>query len=190
MKKRIAARCLLWLTSMSSSACTDSCQQDTTTIAAQMVMRLLPDESKAAPSKAPSARPTELSQTPQPPQPLAAGPARSSTVTGGPASVQGELPANKVSEIIARHHGELRFCHASQTAVSDDIQLQLKLSVSPSGSVQRAEVSGAGAYDSRFNQCVTDAARRWTFPAPHPARSSVIEYPLRFASSSGSLKPQ
>lgn len=113
---------------------------------------------------------------------MAASPTRNSTVTGGPASVQGKLPAKKVGEIIARHYGELRFCHVSRAAVAGDIQLQLKLSLSPSGSVERAEVSGAGASDARFNRCVTDAAQRWTFPAPQG--TAVIEYPLHFASSS------
>ena len=76
------------------------------------------------------------------------------------------MPAKKAGEIIARHHDELRFCHESQQATPDQVQVQLKFIVSPRGDVQTASIDQSNAQSDAFDRCITAAARRWTFPAP------------------------
>lgn len=154
--------------------------------------RLGPPEETTQPATTPpldTPRPatTLPPDTPEPPAaaappPIAATP-RAARVVGGPAVVEGKLPAGRTSEIIARHHNELRFCQAAKASAPDVVDAKLRLTVSADGRVSTAALEASSTEDEALSECLIEAARRWSLPATPGGEGSVVTYPFRLERS-------
>jgi hypothetical protein len=121
---------------------------------------------------------TQSSAAPPPEEVAILGPSR---ITAGTVEVDDSLPKRHVTQILARHQGELRFCHENNPQLPPHMQVTLELSVSAKGSIDRADPdAAAAALDPAFVECITHAARRWTLPAPENREFATVRYPISF----------
>jgi hypothetical protein len=100
-------------------------------------------------------------------------------VTAEETQVQGDLPRDRVAQLIERHRNELRFCFASQR-----VQLArttIEFTVLPGGAVAEPKFNSPAGADSQLASCVTGAVSRWTFPAPKRGGTVLVRHTFSVA---------
>ncbi|MDB4989272.1 MAG: putative abductin-like protein [Myxococcaceae bacterium] len=102
---------------------------------------------------------------------------------GGTPEVRGSLSKETIRRAIRLHLNEVRFCYES--GLARDPQLAGRLSVSfliaPSGAVQQAVVKESTLLSQSVSDCVAQAVRRFSFPAPDGGGYVQVTYPFSFA---------
>jgi len=99
------------------------------------------------------------------------------------AEVRGSLSKETIRRTIQRHLNEVRFCY--ENGLSKDPQLAGRLAIqfliSPSGVVQHASVHDSTLPSKGVADCVRQAMRRVSFPAPDGGGYVQVTYPFSFA---------
>ncbi len=108
-------------------------------------------------------------------------------IRSGNADVRGSLSKEVIRRVIQRHINEVRFCYEQELNQRPDIsgRVQIKFIISPSGAVQAANVENSSLGAARAEQCIAQAVRRWTFPAPDGGGIVVVSYPFVLEAAGG-----
>jgi Ca-activated chloride channel family protein len=108
-------------------------------------------------------------------------------IRDGNADVRGSLSREIIRRVVRRHINEVRFCYEQELAQRPDLSGRVTMSfiVSATGSVQTASVMSTTLNNSRVESCVSQAVRRWTFPAPDGGGVVGVNYPFTFGSGEG-----
>jgi len=98
----------------------------------------------------------------------------------GIVDVHGSLSKEAIKRTIQRHINEVRFCYEQGLTQRPDLEGRVTVGfiISPSGTVQSAVVSATTLSDSRVEDCVSGAVRRWTFPVPEGGGIVSVNYPF------------
>lgn len=98
----------------------------------------------------------------------------------GEADVRGSLSAEVIRRVIRRHINEVRFCYEQELAQRPDLGGRVTVSfiISGTGAVQTASVANTTMNNARVEGCITQAVRRWTFPAPDGGGVVGVNYPF------------
>lgn len=101
-------------------------------------------------------------------------------IRSGDADVRGSLSKEVIRRAIQRHINEVRFCYEQELASRPDLsgRVQVKFVIAPSGAVQAANVESSSLAASRAEQCIAQAVRRWSFPAPDGGGVVIVSYPF------------
>jgi TonB family protein len=108
-------------------------------------------------------------------------------IRSGNADVRGSLSKEVIRRVIQRHINEVRFCYEQELNQRPDLagRVQVKFIISPSGAVQAANVENSSLGAARAEQCIAQAVRRWTFPAPDGGGIVVVSYPFVLEAAGG-----
>jgi TonB family protein len=98
----------------------------------------------------------------------------------GEAEVRGSLSREVIRRVIRRHINEVRFCYEQELAQRPDLAGRVTVSfiIAATGAVQTASVANTTLNNARVETCVTQAVRRWTFPAPDGGGAVLVNYPF------------
>lgn len=98
----------------------------------------------------------------------------------GTADVRGSLSREVIRRVIRRHINEVRFCYEQELNQRPDLSGRVLVSfiISPTGAVQSASVGSSTINNARVESCITQAVRRWTFPAPDGGGVVGVNYPF------------
>ena len=108
-------------------------------------------------------------------------------IRSGQADVHGSLSKEVIRRVIGRHINEVRFCYEQELNSRPDLQgrVAVKFIISPTGAVQTAAVDKSDMGNAKVEQCIAQAVRRWTFPAPEGGGIVVVTYPFVLAQTGG-----
>ena len=108
-------------------------------------------------------------------------------IRSGNADVRGSLSKEVIRRVIQRHINEVRFCYEQELNQRPDLggRVQVKFIISPSGAVQAANVENSSLGSARAEQCIAQAVRRWTFPAPDGGGIVIVSYPFVLEAAGG-----
>ena len=108
-------------------------------------------------------------------------------IRSGQADVHGSLSKEVIRRIIGRHINEVRFCYEQELNTRPDLQgrISIKFIISPTGAVQTSAVDNSDMGNAKVEQCIAQAVRRWTFPAPEGGGIVVVSYPFVLAQTGG-----
>jgi hypothetical protein len=104
---------------------------------------------------------------------------RSSSPTGDAAPVVElkRLTDSEINATIFERADEVAYCwNKVPSARRDALQVGLSFTIQPEGTVSALTVTGDAP--AKFSACVTQVAKRWTFP--HADTSTEVDYPLVF----------
>ncbi|MFW6067331.1 MAG: TonB family protein, partial [Myxococcota bacterium] len=106
-------------------------------------------------------------------------------IRSGSADVRGSLSKEVIRRVIRRHINEVRFCYEQQLNQQPDLEgrVTVKFIISPTGAVQSAVVSNTSLGSPPAENCIAQAVRRWTFPAPEGGGIVVVNYPFMLNAS-------
>ena len=97
--------------------------------------------------------------------------------------VMGSLSSEVVRRVVRRHRNELRFCYDQARARSPDVQgrVTFRAIIDGAGRVSAASVLSDELGDEGATTCMTDAWKRWRFPAPDGGGVVAVTYPFVFS---------
>ncbi|MEZ4336716.1 MAG: AgmX/PglI C-terminal domain-containing protein [Sandaracinaceae bacterium] len=112
-------------------------------------------------------------------------------VRTGAAEVRGSLDSNVIRRVIRRHINEVRFCYEQQLNQQPGLAGRVTVSfvIGPTGTVQTASVAQTTLNNAIVEQCIAQAVRRWTFPAPQGGGIVAVNYPFDLSSSDDGSAP-
>jgi TonB family protein len=98
----------------------------------------------------------------------------------GDAVAVGGLSKEEVRRIVRRNLAQVRFCYEQGLQQSPDLEgrVSVQFHIAPSGAVQNASVASTSIRNGAVEQCVLQAARRWSFP--QSPGLTVVTYPFLF----------
>ena len=101
-------------------------------------------------------------------------------IRSGNADVRGSLSKEVIRRVIQRHINEVRFCYEQELNSRPDLsgRVQIKFIIAPSGAVQAANLESSTLGAARAENCIAQAVRRWTFPAPDGGGIVIVSYPF------------
>ncbi|MCS6797687.1 MAG: TonB family protein [Myxococcota bacterium] len=114
--------------------------------------------------------------------------ARVPRIRQGTADVRGSLSKEVIRRVIHRRINEIRFCYEQELAQRPDLagRVVVAFIISPTGAVQQASIASSDIGSSRVDNCVADAIRRLTFPAPEGGGIVIVQsYPFVFEQTGG-----
>lgn len=113
--------------------------------------------------------------------------ARVPRIRTGNADVRGSLSREVIRRVIRRHINEVRFCYEQELNQRPDLEGRVMVSfiISPTGAVQSAAIGSSTLNNARVEGCISQAVRRWTFPAPDGGGVVGVNYPFVLSSSGG-----
>jgi TonB family protein len=99
------------------------------------------------------------------------------------AEVRGSLSKEVIRRTIQRRLNEVRFCYESGLARDPGLSGRLAISflIAPSGVVQQAAIKESTLSSRAVADCVAQAMRRLSFPAPDGGGYVQVTYPFSFA---------
>lgn len=170
------------------SACTflDELDRSIEQKAEQLTTNVTPPAEPPSPPSAPTPPPPEPEPAAPPPTPAAppSGIGASlppAQLTIGTPAVQGKLPPKAATFVLDRHRNELRFCYEQSLTDTPITTLLVKFVVSPRGEVQVSAIQQSNSGNARFDECIAQAIRRWTFPSPLGGGIAVVTVPIEFS---------
>lgn len=97
-----------------------------------------------------------------------------------PLSIFGSLSKEVIRRTIGRHINEVRYCYEQELNARPDLQgrVTTKFIIAPTGAVQTAAVEKSELGNAKVEQCITQAVRRWSFPAPEGGGIVIVSYPF------------
>ncbi|MDB4972100.1 MAG: putative abductin-like protein [Myxococcaceae bacterium] len=105
------------------------------------------------------------------------------SLRSGTPEVRGSLSKEVIRRAIHLHLNEVRFCY--ERGLVGDPQLSGRVAVSfliaPSGAVQQAGIKESTLGSKAVTDCIAQAVRRFTFPAPEGGGYVQVSYPFSFA---------
>jgi TonB family protein len=108
-------------------------------------------------------------------------------VKTGSALVHGALSKEIIRRVIRRHLNEVKYCYEKQLPQAPDMAgvVSVKFIINGTGNVQNSAVSNSSLGSAPVEQCVAQAVRRWTFPAPDGGGIVIVTYPFSFDPGDG-----
>ena len=104
------------------------------------------------------------------------------TATPNAPTVQGSLAPEVIRRVFKIHRGALQSCYDSNAAGSGiSGEIVIKLVISASGTVEMAAVESSTLGNTDVEQCVAQAVRSWTFPAPSDGGIVIVSMPIAFS---------
>lgn len=102
----------------------------------------------------------------------------------GSVTVSGRLPPETIQGIIRRNFGRFRKCYEEGLRASPNLsgRVSVRFTIEPSGAVGSAAVTDSAFVDTKVSDCVAEAFRGLSFPAPEGGTITVI-YPILFSPS-------
>jgi Ca-activated chloride channel homolog len=115
---------------------------------------------------------------------LGARRARVPDIIPGAASVRGSLDKEIIRRVIRRHQNEIKFCYEESLQKHHELQgrLVLEIWIDTGGRVSSATIAESTLDDDEVAACVTQAGRRWMFPAALDGGINIVRYPYLFRS--------
>ena len=106
-------------------------------------------------------------------------------VRSGVIQVKGSLSKEVVRRIVHRHINEVKLCYERGLASKPDLsgRLLIKFIISGTGNVQMSALDASTLGDSGVENCIVQAARRWTFPQPAGGGIVIVTYPFMLGTS-------
>ncbi len=94
---------------------------------------------------------------------------------------RGALAAEVIRRVVSRHRAEIRFCYEQALQSRPDLEGRVvaRFVISPTGAVTSSMASGSLGHPG-VEQCVAQAVRRWSFPAPEDGGVVTVSYPFLF----------
>jgi hypothetical protein len=122
----------------------------------------------------------EEEKTPEPEKPVIIA-KKSSRSAWGDWDCAGDLPGQKINQILADNRQQVRSCYERRLKVNNVLEgnLNLKLKVNSSGTVVATAVGGTLGDNDVF-ACVRNLAKQWAFPQPAGGECAVVQVPFRF----------
>jgi TonB family protein len=98
----------------------------------------------------------------------------------GDAVTAGGLSKEEVRRVVQRNLAQVRFCYSQELQSNPDLEgrVSVQFHIAPSGAVQSSQVASSNMGNAAVEQCVAQAARRWSFP--QSPGLTVVTYPFLF----------
>jgi hypothetical protein len=109
------------------------------------------------------------------------------SLRAGIIETQGSLSKEVIRRVIQRRLNEVRFCYEENLRSLPELagRVEVKFVISPAGAVQAASIAEntlLGDY-ARTAQCINEAVKRWSFPAPEGGGVVIVQYPFLLETS-------
>lgn len=103
-------------------------------------------------------------------------------IHGEGTEIRGALAKEAIRRVIQQHLNEVRFCYTEGLRATPDLsgRVQVLFVISGSGAVQNASVVESGLHQPNVERCISEAVRRWNFPAPEGGGYVSVRYPFVF----------
>ncbi|MGH1342447.1 MAG: AgmX/PglI C-terminal domain-containing protein [Nannocystales bacterium] len=84
------------------------------------------------------------------------------------AKVNGNLDHDIIRRIVRSHLGEIRHCYSDRLSRREDLRgrLWVQFTIGTNGKVSASHVPRSSLHDTRLENCIARAVRRWKFPKP------------------------
>lgn len=108
-------------------------------------------------------------------------------VRQGQAEVTGSLDREVIRRIVRAHINEVRACYNQGLSRDPNMsgRVMIDFALDPTGSVSRSSVSQTTLSDSRVEQCIASAVKRWRFPRPPGGGVVTVRYPFVLNAAGG-----
>ena len=105
-------------------------------------------------------------------------------VVPGQPNVRGSLDKEIIRRIVRQHMNEVKFCYDQELARKPTLagRISVQFAISPVGQVITSVMQSTSMDDSRVENCVVSAVRRWEFPRPVGGGVAIVIYPFSFTS--------
>lgn len=105
---------------------------------------------------------------------------RAPVATHGVASIVGSLSKEVIRRVIRQHLAEIRFCYEEGRRAMPELSGRVTVGfvIAPSGTVQTSSIAQSDLGSAKTEQCIAEALRRWSFPAPENGGVVSVTYPF------------
>jgi TonB family protein len=95
---------------------------------------------------------------------------------------KGSLDKEIIRRVVRRNESQVRFCYEQGLHANPDLKgrVEIKFLIAPTGAVQNSAVAKSEV-GMQVGQCIANAVRRWTFPAPEGGGIVSVTYPWTFS---------
>ena len=113
--------------------------------------------------------------------------ARAPKVLFGRAQVRGALDKEIIRRIIRRHIREVKFCYQKELQANESLggRVVIQFTIAATGQVLVSKVQNSTIGNSKVEQCIAQAVRRWLFPKPKGGGIVIVSYPFVLRSAGG-----
>jgi TonB family protein len=104
-------------------------------------------------------------------------------IVGRP-EAHGALAAEVIRRVVSRHRAEVRFCYEQGLAQNPALEgrVTARFLIGPNGAVGTSMIGASTIQHRGVEQCIAQAVRRWSFPAPEGGGVVTVNYPFVFRS--------
>jgi outer membrane biosynthesis protein TonB len=90
------------------------------------------------------------------------------------------LSSAQIRQVMSRHAPDVRECYMRHSMEQQGPMgtVTIELLVRAGGQVAAVEVEAAGTDDKKLEQCVSQLAKKWTFPKS--SEQTLVKYPMMF----------
>jgi hypothetical protein len=108
-------------------------------------------------------------------------------VVSGVLTVRGSLDKEIIRRVVHQHMNEIKFCYDQELASKPTLagRISVQFAISPVGQVITSVMQSTSMDDTRVENCVVNAIRRWEFPKPVGGGIAIVLYPFSFTSPGG-----
>jgi TonB family protein len=96
----------------------------------------------------------------------------------------GGIAKDVIRRIVRAHLNEVRSCYNTGLARNPGLagRVTVLFSIVQGGKVASAVIQENTTGDAAVGACIAQAAKRWTFPSPPGAGTTLVSYPLQLSS--------
>ena len=89
-----------------------------------------------------------------------------------------------IRRVVSRHRAEVRFCYEQGLQQNPDVEgrVTARFLIGPTGAVSSSMIGASSIHHRGVEQCIAQAIRRWSFPAPESGGMVTVNYPFVFSS--------
>lgn len=104
-------------------------------------------------------------------------------MTAGAIESRGSLDKELIRRVVRRNESQVRFCYEQALHSNPDLRgrVEIRFLIAPTGAVQSSVVAKSEV-GNQVGNCIAQAVRRWTFPAPEGGGIVSVTYPWTFSS--------
>jgi TonB family protein len=98
--------------------------------------------------------------------------------------IDGAMDKDVIRRIVRSHLNEVRSCYNAGLTRNPTLagSVTVQFSIIRGGRVATAVISENTTHDTELGACITQAAKRWSFPAPPGAGTTLVTYPFTLRS--------
>lgn len=100
---------------------------------------------------------------------------------GGPGAKAPSIPRDQIQQVVRAHISEVRHCYNQELVEDGEAagRTVVEFRIAHTGRVESADIVESDM-PQRMDSCLTNAIRRWRFPAPDKRGSVSVVYPFVF----------